>query len=178
MRTFKDNNFQSLCTLRGDTVLNGEFYSGVEFIDINADGYKDIRAFIYSNTPNQCENYLYDKANKTFRLIENCDLDIQIIKGTKYYYSYNKAGCADMNWESYLSKIENYKLISLGYIYAQGCDFEVKENPQKIEIYKIQNTDKKVLIKTLPYLKNIPRFDDTWSFIKNYWTKNYREFIN
>ncbi len=181
IRTFKDKKFQSLTTLRGDTVLkNGEYYSEVKFIDINADGYKDIRAFVFSNTPNECENYLYDKEKKSFRLIEDCELDIQIIKGTPYYYSYNRAGCADMNWESNLSKIENYKLVSLGYIYGKGCDFEVKENPQIIEIYKIQNTDKdqKVLIKKLPYLKYIPKFDDKWSFIKEYWTKNYRKFTD
>ena len=111
----------------------------------------DIRTFVFSNTPNQCENYLYDKENKTFRLVEDCDLDIQLIKGTRYYYSYNRAGCADMNWESYLSKIENYKLVLLGYIHGQGCDFRVKENPQVIKIYKILNkgnNQKKLIKKT------------------------------
>jgi hypothetical protein len=179
VRTLKDKKLQSLTTLSGDTVLrNGVYYSNIEFVDINADGYKDIRAFVLSNTPNQCENYLYDKANKTFRQIEACDLDIQIIKGTKFYYSYNRAGCADMNWESYLSKIENFKLISLGYIYGQGCDFQVKENPQEIIIYKITNPDKneKVLFKKLLYRQYIPKFEDKWDFIENYWKKNWKTF--
>jgi hypothetical protein len=179
VRTFKDKKLQSLTTLSGDAVLkNGDYYSNVEFVDINADGYKDIRAFVFSNTPNQCENYLYDKVNKTFRQIEACNLDIQLIKGTKFYYSYNRAGCADMNWESYLSKIENFKLVSLGYIYGQGCDFQIKENPQEIKIYKITNPDKeeKVLFKKLPYRQYIPKFEDKWDFIENYWKKNWQTF--
>ena len=178
---FKDKRLQSLTTLLGDTVLkNGDQYSDIKFLDINDDGYMDIRAFIFSNTPNQCENYLYDKENKTFRLVEGCDLDIHLIKGTMYYYSYNRAGCADMNWESYLSKIENYKLVLLGYIYGQGCDFQIKENPQVIKIYKITNVsiDEKVLIKKLSYKQYVPKFDAKWDFIKNYWTKNYHGFIN
>jgi hypothetical protein len=181
IQTFKNEKLLSLTTLLGDTVLkNGDYYSDVKFIDINADGYKDIRAFVFSNTPNQCENYLYDKEKKAFRLVEDCDLDIQIIKGTKYYYSYSRVACSDMNWESYLSKIENFKLISLGYVYGQGCDFQIKENPQVIEIYKIINADKdeKVLIKKLPYKQYIPKFGDKWNFIENYWTKNYRSIIN
>ena len=85
-----------------------------------------------------------------------------------------------MNWESYLSKIENYKLVLLGYIHGQGCDFRVKENPQVIKIYKILNkgNNQKKLIKKLPYLKYIPKFDEKWDFIENYWTKNYSSFIN
>ena len=179
IRTLKDKKLQSLTTLSGDTVLkDGDYYSDVKFVDINADGYKDIRAFVFSNTPNQCENYLYDKRKRGFILLEDCDLDIQLLKGTKYYYSYNRAGCADMNWESYLSKIENYKLVSLGYINGQGCDFQVKENPQVIEIFKISNTDidQKKLVKKLPYLKYIPKFEDKWDFIKNYWKMNWRTF--
>jgi hypothetical protein len=181
IQTFENKKLQTLTTLSGDTVLkDGNYYSEVKFIDINADGYKDIRAFVFSNTPNQCENYLYDNLEKKFKLIEDCDLDIQVIKGTSYYYSYNRAGCADMNWESYLSKIEDYKLVLLGYMYGKGCDFQVKENPRTIEIYKIQRKGKhkKVLVKKLPYLKYISKFDDKWSFIKNYWTKNYESFIN
>jgi hypothetical protein len=179
VRTSRDKKLQSLATLSGDTVLrNGEYYSNIRFVDINADGFKDIRAFVFSNTPNQCENYLYDKANRTFRQIEACDLDIQLIKGTKFYYSYNRAGCADLNWESYLSKIENFKLVSLGYIYGQGCDFQVKENPQEIRIYKITKPDKdeKALLKKLRYRPYIPKFGDKWGFIENYWKKNWQTF--
>jgi hypothetical protein len=179
IRALRDKRLQSLVMLSGDTILKDVgYYSEVEFIDINADGYKDIRAFVVSNTPNQCENYLFDKKKKTFLLLQNCDLDIRLIKGTHYYYSYNRAGCADMNWESYLSSIENFKLVPAGYIYGQGCDFDVKNNPQTIEIYKITNpaAETKILLKKLSYIKCIPTFGDKWNFIENYWRKNWQTF--
>ena len=84
IQTFKDKKLQSLITLLGDTVLkNGDQYSDIKFLDINDDGYMDIRTFVFSNTPNQCENYLYDKENKTFRLVEDCDLRHSANKGNK-----------------------------------------------------------------------------------------------
>ncbi|MCU0421437.1 MAG: hypothetical protein MUC81_01405 [Bacteroidia bacterium] len=173
IQSLKDSNFNCLLSLQGDTIVKSEdYYFKAEFPDIDEDGYKDIRIFVFSNTPNQCYNYLYDKKHQTFKLIENSDLHIQKIKGTDFFYSYNRAGCADMNWESHLSKIENYKLIDYGYIYAQGCDSQV------IEIYKVNNSDTadKKLIKKLPYKKHIKEFGDKWDFIEKYWTKNYNTF--
>lgn len=66
----------------------------------------------------------------------------------------------------------------MGHIYGQGCNFEVKQNPQVIEIYKVTNNDERKgkLISKLRYLKYIGHFDDKWDFIKNYWTKNYQKF--
>jgi hypothetical protein len=171
--------FNCLISLSGDTVVKSEdYYKSAEYIDINEDGDKDIRVYVISNTPNQCDNYLYDKTHKTFRNIENCDLDIKKINGKNLYYSYNSTGCSDMNWESYLSEIVDYKLIHLGHIEGQGCDYNTKETPQVIEIYKITNPDneEKTLIEKLPYKKNIPKFDDKWNFIERYWTKNYSLF--
>ncbi len=179
IQTLKGSNFNCLMSLQGDTIVRSEdYYFKAEFLDIDEDGYKDIRVFAFSNTPNQCDNYLFDKKLKTFKLIENCDLDIQKIKGTKFFYSYNRAGSADMNWESHLSKIENNKLVDCGYMYGQGCDFEIEKNPQIIEIYKVSNsdTDEKILIKKLPYQKHIKEFGDKWEFIENYWTRNCKTF--
>lgn len=83
-----------------------------------------------------------------------------------------------MNWVSDLFKIENFKAIQLGHIRGQGCDFEVKENPQVIEIYKVSdnNEEKSKLLKKLPYLKFIPDFGDKWNFIEEYWNRNYKKF--
>lgn len=179
IQTLKDNKFNCLLSIQGDTIVKSEdYYFEAKFLDIDEDGYKDIRVFVFSNTPNQCDNYLFDKTTHSFKLIENCDLDIQKIKGTNFFYSYNRAGCADLNWESNLSKIENYKLVNYGYIRGQGCDFEIKNNPQVIEIYKVSNsdTDEKKLIKKLPYQKHIKEFGDKWDFIKNYWATNFKTF--
>jgi hypothetical protein len=179
IQILKDSNFNCLLSPNGDTIVKSEdYYFEVEFLDIDKDGYKDIRVFIYSNTPNLCDNYLFDKRLRTFKLIDNCDLDIQKIKGTDFFYSYNRAGCADMNWESHLCKIENYKLVDYGYIYGLGCDSENGKYPQVIEIYKVNNlgNEEKVLIKKLPYQKHIKEFGDKWEFIENYWANNYKTF--
>jgi hypothetical protein len=165
--------------MQGDTIVKSEaYYFEAKFLDIDEDGYKDIRVFAFSNTPDQCDNYLFDKELKTFKLIENCDLDIKKLKGTQFFYSYNRVGCADMNWESHLSKIEKHKLVNYGYINGQGCDFEVKDNPQVIEIYKVTDSDKdeKKLIKSLSYLKHISKNNDKWDFIEKYWKQNFKTF--
>lgn len=179
IQKLKGNRFNCLLSMKSDTIVkSANYYFKAEFLDIDEDGYKDIRIFIFSNTPNQCDNYLFDKELKTFKLIENCDLDIQKIKGTQFYYSYNRGGCSDMNWESYLSKIENSKLVNYGYIYGQGCDFEIKDNPQLIEIYKIidPQKDERKLIKSLPYLKYIHKHVNKLEFIERYWKQNYKTF--
>jgi hypothetical protein len=174
IRNFKDEKLESLVTLSGDTVLkNCEQYSNVYFIDINNDGYKDIRAYAFSNTPNQCENYLFDIKKRNFRFIENCDLDIQPIKGTKYFYSYIRAGCADLNWESHLLKIENWKATIIGFINAKGCG----DHDDGIYIYKVSSKEE-TLIQSQS-IKLIARFKEKKiGFIKNYWIKNYKAFLN
>jgi hypothetical protein len=171
----KNQQLLGMRTMNGDTVVPFEnYYFTYEILDIDKDANKDIRVFVFSNTPNQCDNYLFDKTNNRFRLVENCYLDIQLVKGTKLFYSYNRAGCADMDWESYLSRIDNFKLVNIGYIYGQGC-----ENPQEIEVYKVKNNDEsnKELIAKLPYLEYIPKFDYIPKFTKDYWGKNSNKFI-
>ena len=93
------------------------------------------------------------------------------IAGTNFYYSYNKAGCADETWESLLFRIDNYIPVILGYINGDGCG--IKDG---IYIYR-QRGENKTLINKLP-LKTIQSYKDyKWGFLKSYWTKNYRKFI-
>jgi hypothetical protein len=175
----KDGRFNCLLSVEGDTIVQSrEYYFKALVTDIDEDGFNDIRVLVNSNTPNQCENYLFDKTGNTFKLVENCDLDIRKIKGTTFYYSYNRAGCNDMNWESYLSKIENYRLVDYGFINGRGCNFEIEENPQVIEIYKVNVSDSEPakILKTLPYHHFIKKNDDKWDFVENYWKKNYKIF--
>ncbi|SHL07782.1 hypothetical protein [Flavobacterium chilense] len=173
----RNKSFYCLTSINGDTIIKpADYYFDIEYLDINEDGYDDIRIYFVSNIPNQCDNYLYNKELQKFILIQDCELDIQKIKGVPFYYSYNKAGCSDLNWESHLSKIENFKLINYGYILGHGCDFEVEKNPQSISVYKIISPKAMKLIQKLPYLKNIPKNEDKWSFIERYWQKNYRTF--
>jgi hypothetical protein len=175
----KDGRFNCLLSARGDTIVkSNDYFFKAEFPDIDEDGSIDIRISVMSNTPNQCENYLFDKTGNTFRLVENCDLDIKKINGTAFYYSYNRAGCADMNWESHLSKIKNYQLVNYGYMNGQGCDADIKKNPQVIEIYKVSNFDtrQRTMVKSIPYTNVIIENNDKWDFIENYWRINCEMF--
>jgi len=163
--------------------LNDKIFAGlgdIHILDFDKDGYIDIQTEYFGNNSTYYL-YLFDPKTNKFKNVEGFDKypeALQIKSNSKYYYSYHRAGCADANWISDLFKIVNFKTVQLGHIYGQGCDFEVKENPQVIDIYKVPNNDedKGKLIAKLPYLKFIPNFGDKWDFIKKYWNKNYKLF--
>jgi len=162
-----------------DTIDSGGL-ANIKYLDFNRDGNSDILTDYYGNNSTY-SLYLFDPTSNKFLKIENYShfpYAIKLKSNPKYYYSYHRAGCADLDWVSDLFKIQDFKIIQLGHIYGQGCDFEVKENPQIIEIYKVQDNDeeKGKLIKKLPYLKFIPNFGDKWDFIEKYWNKNYAKF--
>jgi hypothetical protein len=74
--------------------------------------------------------------------------------------------------------IDNFKTIHVGHIYGKGCDYEVKDNLQTIELYKVVKNDEsqKILVEKLPYLKHIPDFGYKWTFIEKYWNQNYSKY--
>jgi hypothetical protein len=126
--------------------------------------------------------YLFDKVNNVFKYVEGFErfpASQQLKTNPKYYFSYHRAGCADLNWVSDLFYIQNFKTIHIGHIYGKGCDADLKEEPQVIEVYKISdnNSDNEKLFEKLPYQRNVPEFGDKWDFIKRYWQKNYSKFI-
>lgn len=167
-------------TIKTDTLQSGGL-GDFEFTDFNKDGNPDI-LFTFIGNNSSYGLYLFDNKTTEFKYLEGFDRfpeAIQLKTNPKYYYSYHRAGCADMNWISDLFYIDNFKIIQIGHIYGQGCDFEAKENYQVIDIYKvlINNEENKKLIKTLPYIKNIPKFDDKWNFIEKYWNNHYKKFI-
>mgnify|MGYP000876488451 CR=1 FL=1 len=161
--------------------LNAEGLSSLKFPDFDKDGYKDIMLTHIGNNFTY-DLYLFDKARNLFRLVKGFDRfpeSQQLKTNSKYYFSYHRAGCADMNWVSDLFFINNFKTIHIGKIYGKGCDADIKLEPQIIEIYKISyNTeDNEKLIARLPYQKNIPDFGGIWDFIKRYWEKNYLKVV-
>ncbi len=165
--------------IKTDTLDAGGL-SDLQFPDFDNDKNKDIM-LTYMGNNFTYYIYLFDKTHNEFKFVEGFDRfpeAMQLKTNPKYYYSYHRAGCADMNWVSDLFYIDNFKSIHIGHIYGQGCDFEVKDNPQVIEIFKIidNKEENRKLIGKLPYLKNIPDFGDKWDFIKKYWTENYGKF--
>ena len=162
-----------------DTIERGGL-AYIKYPDFNKDGNADILIDYYGNNSTY-SLYIFDPETNKFREIENYSNfpdAIQLKTNSKYYYSYHRAGCADMNWVSDFFKIQKFKIIQLGHIDGRGCDFEVKKNLQVIKIYKV--TDNKEengkLVENLPYLKFIPEFGDKWDFIEKYWNKNYKQF--
>jgi len=159
-----------LLNSKQDTVLHpdGDYYMGFAFLDFDRDGNKDIVLEVSDNTPGRYKLFLYSPKAHKFKEVKNFyDFAApEPIKGTKFFYSYNKAGCADETWESFLFYINNYKPVKIGYINGEGCGIK-----NGIYIYQ-QRESKKTLIKTLP-LKTIERYKDyKWGFLKSYWTKN------
>lgn len=154
--------------------------SNPEFIDFNKDSNQDIMfSFIGNNATYRL--YLFDTKNKTFKNVKGFDkfpYAVQLKSNPKFYYSYHRAGCADMNWVSDLFTIENFSTVHKGHIYGQGCDYEIETYPQKIEIYKIlnNNKDNTKVFEKLDYSKHIAEFGEKWDFIKSYWNKNYSKF--
>ncbi|MCF1193123.1 hypothetical protein LRR18_16160 [Mangrovimonas sp. AS39] len=150
-------------------------YPNIEFIDFDNDGNKDLMISYISNVPGIQDFVKYDSKGKSFKLIENFPKypDSKPIKGTKYFYSYHRSGCADMNWDSDLFYIEDFKTIKIGNISGRECNNEGIDDG--IYIYKIR-VDNKDLIETLP-IDTINKFQDyKWGFIADYWTKKYNEF--
>ncbi len=152
----------------------------IKYPDFNKDGYADILIDYYGNNPTYFL-YLFDPATNRFKAIHNYmhyPNAVQLKTNPQYYYSYHRAGCADMNWVSDLFKIEDFKITHLGRISGNGCDADPKEEPQIILVYKVKKNDEQLvdLIEKLPYLKHIPRFGYKWTFIQKYWNKNYTKF--
>jgi hypothetical protein len=159
---------------------NFENVWSIDYHDFNHDGNPDIK-LLYMGQNWWYELYLYDPKTKTFREVEGFIRfpdSLPLKANPKYYYSYHRSGCADMNWVSDLFRIDGFKTIQIGHLEGQGCDFKVKENPQTVKIYKVLHNDynKIKLLKTLPYLKYVKRFNNKWAFDEKYWNRNYKKF--
>ncbi len=171
--------FRNSKIIKTDT-LDADGLADLEFPDFDKDGNKDI-LLTYMDNNFTYDLYLFDTTNNEFKFVDGFDrfpAAIQLKTNPKYYYSYHRAGCADMNWVSDLFYIDNFKSIHIGHIYGKGCEFQIKENPQTIEIYQITNNkeENRKMIEKLPYLNHIPEFGDKWDFIELYWNKNYGQF--
>lgn len=168
---------RNLKEIKTDTLQS---FGNYELTDFNKDGNSDLLLTYFGNNSSY-DLYLFDVKTNEFKNLEGFDRfpeAIQLKTNPKYYYSYHRVGCADMNWVSDLFYIDNFKTIQIGHIYGQGCDYEVKENPQVIEIFKVlgNNEENKKLIKKHPYEKIVPENGDKWDFIEKYWNNNYKKF--
>lgn len=155
-------------TLILDSTLSPEF----EFSDFDEDGFPDLNFYIRNNI--ELRNlYLFDDKTFTFRFVEDFENfpDPIRIKGTRYYYSYHRSGCADQAWDSDLFKILNYRAVRLGNIAGRGCG----GTDEGIYISKVVD-QRKVLLEKLP-LSVVSKYEELkWGFIADYWNRKYRVF--
>jgi hypothetical protein len=146
-----------------------------EFKDFNEDGYKDLLINYIGNIPAQHDLILFDDKTDTFKPVRDFSRYPNPIKvgGTRYFYSYHRSGCADMNWDSDLFYIEDFRITKIGTVSGRECDNDnVKDG---IYIFKIKRNNNK-LFKKLPIVTVYTYKDTKWGFIQAYWNTSYRKF--
>lgn len=174
---FNKGSISYVANAKRDTILKlSEGVFNVAFEDFNGDGHKDIRVTYITNVPGIQDLLLFDANKNMFQLVEGFSEfpNSNPVKGSKYYYSYHRSGCSDLNWDSDLFYIKSYKAIRIGNIAGYECnDREVKDG---IYIYKIRG-ESETLVKKMP-IKTIYDYEEhKWGFIEEYWRKNYKKFL-
>ena len=170
--TILNSNGRTVCHILGTNNI-----ASLTFTDFNGDGYKDIVVNYFTNVPDVQDLLLYDKKNKNFKIVPHFDRYPAAIRlsHTGLYYSYHRSGCADLNWDSDLFRIINFKIVKVGNIKSNGCGGE-DSGPAGILVYKYvgkhQQLEKTFSISALNEYK-----DWKWGFIANYWKHNYQKFI-
>jgi hypothetical protein len=158
-----------------DTLDQPQALGYIEVIDFDKNGSSDILLDYIGNNPTYFL-YLYDSKTSAFKNIDDYKgfpEGQQLDSNSQLYYSYHRAGCADLNWVSDLFAIKNFKITHLAHIYAEGCEDE----QQGISVFKIigNNSDRTTLIETIPYSDE--QNDSKWDIIKKYWNENYIKFL-
>jgi hypothetical protein len=176
VKHFRDDNLDfSLLILNDkfDTIYKHfDYIDEYEILDFNEDGFKDLRLDYITNTPDVVDIVLFDSNSKRFEIVKDLGYYPSPfkIKNSNYYYSYHRAGCADLNWESDLFYIKDYRCIKIGNISGRGCGYEKRNG---IFINKIVGK-KTVEINWIK--RDSGYYEDKWEFIENYWTKNHLKF--
>jgi hypothetical protein len=181
---YKTDEFLYIYDSKSKLVYVGNpYYPDIEFIDFNNDGNKDVMIHYPSgNVSGVSDLILFDSNTKLFKRVHSLTSypDPKPICGTKYYYSYHRSGCADMNWDSDLFYIEefnknnfhDYITKRIGSISGRECiDSDLMPG---IYIYKLKNGQFLINTMSVDTLKTYN--DNKWNFIQNYWIKNYHIF--
>jgi hypothetical protein len=175
-KVYNDYTSLIITTVKSDTVINVHAdYFTIDYRDINGDGYVDILGGRGGNTSECFDLFLFVAKSRTFRKVRNFDQfpAPTRLKGTRYFYSYHKSGCADMNWDSDLFYISNFKAIRIGNIAGHQCQ---KDEVQGLFIYKVVRGIEKFVKRLQPEVTS--KYNEgKWGFIKEYWTKSWRDFV-
>ncbi len=171
-------NFALLINSKTDTLTIEGVNGNIEILKFDNDDFFDV-IFSYIGNLYIADLFLYDNKSKTYKQVDGfreVSDSKKLTSNSRYYYSYHRTGCADMNWISNLFYIENFKVYQIGEIYGKGCENEVSK--KEIEISKIVTLDKQFIIERLPIVTIEAYKDYKWGFIKDYWNKNVEKFNN
>lgn len=150
---------------------------GVEQVDLNQDGHKDIIVNLFSNTPGDQLHFLFEPGAHRFVPLRNADYyaNAAPLEGADLCWSYNRAGCADYSWESWLFGIQGDSAYSLCHMVANICP---ADSFQSIHVYRsVKNHDIEV-IDTLPADTSMEFFGKKWEIMTTYWRKNHKRFLS
>lgn len=169
-------NFAQLVKSKTDTITIDGVSGNIDVLKFDRDEFPDI-TFSYIGNNYTADLFIYDINSNTYQRVSGfteVSSSKRLNSNPNYYYSYHRAGCADLNWMSHLFYIDNFQVYQVGEIYVKGCN--VKESERAIEISKIVTLDKIFIIETLP-IDTLIQFDEyKWGFIRDYWNKNYQKF--
>ena len=175
-RDQNEDVYSHLIKNQSDTTTVIGAAGGIEVRDFNLDGYSDV-FFSYLGNVLVYDLFLFDDQQESFRKVdgfENVSYSKPVDGHSDIYYSYQRAGCADANWISWLFEIRDYKVHELGEIEGNGC--ESGGQSQGITVYKIVTLDKIFPIDNFP-IDTIEGYDEyKWGFIADYWKNNLGKF--
>jgi hypothetical protein len=165
-----DNKITSL-----DTVITLGLFD-MRFTDINKDKIPELLV-VHGGNNFVYDLYMIDAKTQTYKLVDQYNLypeAKQLDVDKSCYYSYHRAGCADMVWVSDLFKIVNNKTVLLGTIKGECCG---SESGQEDRIVALKKYPDKFIETDFFKCTEIEKYDDTkWGFIKDYWNKNIKKY--
>lgn len=164
-----------------DTIIRFDYLpADFQLVDFNNDSFADIMFVrLPTNVPNICDLFLYQPSQQTYRKVEGFDAfpDPRRIIGSNCFYSYQRTGCADMNWESSLFLIDANTLNKLGVMEATLCPISLDSLSQEsIRVFEF-NQSGKCLYEEI-HMDELVKYKDKWGFIEEYWEHNWSFIID
>lgn len=148
---------------------------GIEILDLNGDGRLDVKVNLFSNTPGEERVFLFDTISVGFKRLRNAlyYAGSRPLPGTPYCISYNRAGCADYNWESWLFGMMGDSAYSMGHMIAECCPGAVHP---KVVIYRAMAEQHEWRMDSLPADTTIEFVCGKRDLLEGYWRENFKRF--
>lgn len=158
-----------------DTVIE---YIGTdyEFKDFNDDGNFEF-SIAFGGNNIRYSRYLYDTTINIYKYIEGLEYYsfMQRVNDSNHflYYTLDRVGCADKDWESDLLEIRNGKVLVYGRMFGNGClDYESNE----IEISKVIDSDQLYSMRKITYSEALQHHSSIPDFVGKYWNEKHSQF--